>query len=72
MLAAVLMGVGAAVWLVGELAAVLTHGQAGEPTTYWVRHFQRRWPWFRLVMWVFLAWLAGHFEFGLLCVRWWV
>lgn len=61
MIAAVLMGVGAAVWLAGELYAVFAHET---PTTGYVRMFQKRWPIIRVLMVAFLAWLAVHFELG--------
>ena len=67
MTAAVLMGIGAFLWLAGELYAVFRDETT---TTAYIRHFQHKWPWFRLAMWIFLAWLVGHFEFSVLGMRW--
>lgn len=64
MIAAVLMGVGAAVWLAGELAAVLSGRRLGEPTTFYVRLFERRYLPVRILVGVFVVWLFAHFEFN--------
>lgn len=64
MIAAVLMGAGAVVWLIGELIAVLSRRRLGEPTTWYVRLAERRfWP-VRVLVAAVLVWLFGHFELG--------
>lgn len=63
--AEILMGAGALIWLVGELAAVLGGRAFGEPTTWYVRRFQKRFIVFHIVMVAFLVWLGLHFEAGL-------
>lgn len=62
MIAAIGMGVGAAVWLVFELYAVFS----GEhPTTWYVRTYQKKWIVVRILVILFLVWLGLHFEAGL-------
>lgn len=62
MTSAILMGAGAAVWLAGELLAVI--GRRDHPTTWYVRLAQKRHWWVRLIVVAGLAWLYGHFEMG--------
>ena len=69
-MAEVLMVAGALIWLVGELGAVFLGKRFGEPTTWWVRHWQREWPIVRVIVVVFLLGLVAHFEVGFLGVRW--
>ena len=61
MTAAIVMGVGAALWLAGELYAVFS----GEhPTTWYVRTYQKRWIAVRILIIALVAWLGLHFEAG--------
>ena len=69
-MAELLMGVGAAVWLIGELGAVLLGKRFGEPTTWYVRHFQEKWPVVRVIVVAGLVILGLHFEVGFLGMRW--
>lgn len=57
----ILMGLGAMLWIAGELWAVV---KDEDTTTSYVRRFSKKWALIRFGVFIFVSWLWVHFMLG--------